>query len=357
MHKFSRRAWIAGAALAPQGAAQEILRLPQKVRLAILGLEGHIGEILGPLDRLPDVEIVAISDPDPHLTAQVARGKHCTNAHQYRDWRELLDREKLDMAGICGTNGERAEIILECARRNLDVVAEKPLAATTVDLERLQKAVEQSGIRLTMLISMRFEGIYRAMRDIVESGEIGEVAQIAAQKSYKLGERPEWMRNRATFGGTIPYIAVHMVDLMRWSSGRELVEAASFQGRVDYPHLRQMENTTATVFRLDNGGTAALHMDYLRPDVAPTWGDDRLRLAGTRGVVEYQAATGVTLITVKDAPRQIRDLPRDRSLFIDFLESIYLQKTAGLTLKDIYRVNHIVLAARDSADEHQIVRL
>ena len=118
-----------------------------------------------------------------------------------------------------------------------------------------------------------------------------------------------------------------------------------------------MENTTATVFRLDNGGTAALHMDYLRPDIAPTWGDDRLRLAGTRGVVEYQAATGVTLITGKDAPRQIRDLPRDRSLFIDFLESIYLQKTAGLTLKDIYRVNHIVLAARDSADEHQIVRL
>jgi len=287
----------------------------------------------------------------------VSRGKLCTNAHQYRDWRELLDREKLDMAGICGTNGERAEIILECARRKLHVVAEKPLAITTLDLERLQKAVEQSGIRLTMLISMRFEGIYRAMRDIVESGEIGEVAQIAAQKSYKLGERPEWMRNRATFGGTIPYIAVHMVDLMRWSSGRELVEAASFQGRVGYPHLRQMENTTATVFRLDNGGTAALHMDYLRPDIAPTWGDDRLRLAGTRGVVEYQAATGVTLITGKDAPRQIRDLPRDRSLFIDFLESIYLQKTAGLTLKDIYRVNHIVLAARDSADEHQIVRL
>ena len=70
-----------------------------------------------------------------------------------------------------------------------------------------------------------------------------------------------------------------------------------------------MENTTATLFRLDNRGTAALRMDYLRPETAPTHGDDRLRLAGTRGVLEYQAATGLTLVTAKEKPRVITDLP------------------------------------------------
>jgi predicted dehydrogenase len=361
MRNISRRAWLwqapSGVALASQAATSQVLRLPRKLRLAIIGLEGHIGEILEPMDRLPDVELVAVQDHNPALTHEVATGKHGAGAREYRDWRELLDHEKLNIVGICGANGERAGIILECTKRKLHVVAEKPLAITATDLERVKQAVTESGIRLTMLIEMRFEGTYRALKQIVDAGEIGEVAQISAQKSYKLGERAEWMRNRATFGGTIPYIAIHMVDLIRWTSGRELVEAVSFQGRVGFPHLRDMENTTATIFRLDNHGTAALHMDYLRPDTAATWGDDRLRLAGTRGVAEYQAATGVTLVTAGRPPRQIQDLPSNGSLFLDFLSSVYLGKPASLDLKDIYRVNEIVLAARDSADRHTFARI
>jgi predicted dehydrogenase len=348
---------MAGVALASQAATHEVVRLPKKVRLAILGLEGHTSEILDSVNQVPDVELAAVWDRDPKFAHDFAAGKHGRGAREYADWRELLDHEKLDMVGICGTNGERAEIILECARRKLHIVAEKPLATASAELDRVKQAVAESGIRLTMLIPMRFEAVYRALQQIVASGEIGEVAQISAQKSYKLGERAEWMRNRSTFGGTIPYIAVHMVDLIRWTSGRELVEAVSFQGRVGFPHLREMENTTATIFRLDNQGTAALHMDYLRPDTTPTWGDDRLRLAGTRGVAEYQAATGVTLVTANQAPRQIRELPPDGSLFLDFLASVYLGKPAGLDLRDIYRVNEIVLAARDAADQHRFMRL
>lgn len=356
MRKLSRRAWVAGAALASQVAARQAVRLPKKVRLTLIGLEGHIGEILDPMDRLPDVQLVALQDPDPQLIARVAENKHAAGARRYGDWRELLNLESPDMVAICGTNGERAGIILECAKRKIHIVAEKPLAITVEDLGRVRQAIAQSGVHLTMLIEMRFEARYRALKQIVERGDIGEVAQIAAQKSYKLGERAEWMRNRATYGGTIPFIAIHMVDLMRFTSGREITEAASFQDRVGHPELHDMENTTATIFRLDNRGTAALHMDYLRPDTAPSWGDDRLRLAGTRGVVEYQAATGVTLVTSDRPPREIRDLPPDGSLFIDFLESVYHGAPTGLSLADIYRANEIVLAARDAADRHQIVK-
>lgn len=352
---MTRRAWVAGAALAARAAEKTIVRLPQKVRLAILGLEGHISEILGPLDRLPDVELAAVQDPNAALVAQV-REKHAS-ARPYSDWRELLDREKLDMVGVCGTNGERAEILMACAQKKLHIVAEKPLAITIADLERVKRAVAENGVRLTMLISMRFQANYRALKEIVDSGAIGEVAQMSAQKSYKLGERPDWMLRRATFGGTIPYIGIHMVDLMRWTSGRELVETVSVEGRVGFPKLGEMENTTSTIFRLDNGGTAALHMDYLRPETSPSWGDDRLRLAGTRGVAEYQAATGVTLVTDKHGPRTVTELPASGSLFLDFLGSVYNNSRLVLELKDIYRVNEIVLDAREAADRREVIQI
>ena len=73
-----------------------------------------------------------------------------------------------------------------------------------------------------------------------------------------------------------------MVDLMRWTSGREFTEAVSFQTRVGFPEIKEMKNVTGSMFRLDNGGVALLQMDYLRPKLAATHGDDRLRVAGPK---------------------------------------------------------------------------
>ncbi|MCL5742579.1 MAG: Gfo/Idh/MocA family oxidoreductase [Acidobacteria bacterium] len=349
---MTRRTLLAGAAF-----EQQTLRLPRKIRLGMIGLEGHIGEILTPLKLLPDVEIVAACDADERAMGRLKRVPNAAQIRFYKDYRQLLAREKPDMAAVGGPNGSRAAIILACAERKLHVVAEKPLAIERPDLERIRRAVAANGIRLTMLLPMRFSPAYLAMRQIVAAGEIGEVAQMGAQKSYKLGERPEWMRHRASFGGTIPYIGVHMIDLMRFIGGRDMVEVAAFQNRIGFPELGDMENTTSTIFRLDNGGTAALRMDYLRPETAPTHGDDRLRLAGTGGVLEFQAATGVTLITRKEKPRTITALPAGRSLFVDFLESVYQGKSHALPLADIYRVNEIVLAAREAAERRQVVRV
>lgn len=354
MHKaLTRREWMAGAA-AVRLPAQTTIKLPQQVRLALIGLEGHIGEILDPLDRLPDVKLVAVCDRNAKQRALIADRFH---AHQYASYQEMLDREQLDMAGVCGTNDERAPAIIACAKHKLHIIAEKPLALNQAELAQVKDAVAESRIGLTMLISMRFEAPYLAIKQIVDAGEIGEVAQIGAQKSYKLGERPEWMRHRETFGGTIPYIGIHMVDLMRYTSGREMVEAVSFQSRIGFPEIRDMENTAATLFRMDNGGVAALRLDYLRPETAPTHGDDRLRLAGTRGVVEYQEAMGVTLATAGRKPQRITQLPRSRSLFVDFLDSIYRSKPTGLKAEDCYRATEIVLAARESAERRAIVKL
>jgi predicted dehydrogenase len=324
--------------------------------MALIGLEGHTGEVLRPLPMLPDVELVALCDEDKNALGRAARNKQLAGAKQYTDYRRLLDAEQLDLAAVCGQTGGRAPILVACAERKLHIVAEKPLAIERAALERVKKAVAQNNVHLSMLLPMRFAPVYRAMKHIVDAGEVGEVAQLGGQKSYQLGERPNWMRYKATFGGTIPYIGVHIVDLMRFTSGRDLVEAASFQSRIGFPELGDMQNTTVSVFRLDNGGTAAIRMDYLRPGTAPSHGDDRLRIAGVKGVLEYMAATGLTLITGAKKPHVITDLPPAKSLFVDFLESVYLGKPSGLELRDIYRVSEIVLAAHESAEKRQFVK-
>lgn len=359
VRSLSRRAWMTGAAstaLAAQ-AAPETVRLPRKVRVALIGLGGHTGEIFSQLPRLPDVEIVALQDADEQAVARTARNPRLSAARRYTDYRRLLEQERVELVAVSGSNGARAAGILACVERKLHVIAEKPLAIERADLERVKQAVKRSGVRLSMLLPMRFSPPYLALKQVAASGEIGEVAQIAAQKSYKAGERAAWFKQRATYGGTMPWIGSHMVDLMRWTSGREFTEVFSYETRIGFPELGDMENVTATVFRLDNGGAGTLRMDYFRPATAPTHGDDRLRLAGLKGVVEYQAATGVTVLSEKEKPRVVSELPPAGSVFVDFLESVYNGKAPALSLEDIYRVCDIVLMARQSAEQHRVIRL
>src|SRR3981189_3533500 len=55
-------------------AAVPALRLPKKVRVGVAFMEGHVSEILKPIEGLPDVELVAVSDPKPARIAKLAPG-------------------------------------------------------------------------------------------------------------------------------------------------------------------------------------------------------------------------------------------------------------------------------------------
>ena len=147
-----------------------------------------------------------------------------------------------------------------------------------------------------------------------------------------------------------------MIDLMSFTSGRSFSQAASFQGHVAFPEVVDMQNVTTTMFRLDNGGTATLRMDYLRPASAPSHGDDRLRLAGTKGVVEYKEETGVTVMS-PGGKRVLTTLPRQGSVFADFLLSTYTGAKPALSWQEIVRANEATMAAHEASESGKIVSI
>jgi predicted dehydrogenase len=358
-----RQLFFAAAALAdPPVPAPTPVRLPRKVRLGLLGIEGgHISEIITPLPRLPDVEVVALSDPDAAERARIAAFPRVGGARQYADWQQMLAREELDLVAINNNNGDRARAILACAARGLAVMSEKPLAITRGDLAAIKRAVAAKKIALGMQLPMRFSAAYTTLKKVVTDGLIGEVAQMSAQKSYQIGSsrgpRAAWFYKRASYGGTIPWIGIHMIDLMRFTSGREYRQVAGFQTHLGFPALGDMENVTGSLFRLDNGGVATLHMDYLRPAQAPSHGDDRLRLAGTKGIVEYQESTGLTLVTEDQGPLRLEAARPAHNSFVDYLLATYAGEKPGLPLADIYRVNEIALVAHEAAVRGRVLDL
>ena len=318
-------------------------------RVGLIGLDGHQGQILDGIAQMEPVQLMAIVSDNARAIEAIRRHAAVMEETRfYTDHKALLRNEQLDIVGLCDVNGERVRVLEDCARAGIHLVSEKPLVTTLEDLERVRKVIEDSSVHLSMLLTMRFERSYQAAKTVVEEGCIGEPILANAQKSYRLGERPEWMKHRSSFGGTIPFIGIHALDLIRWVSGRTFTEVMAYHSNAGNPQIKEMEDNATILVKLDNGGTACAHLDYLRPAAAPSHGDDALRIAGTKGIVEVRWGKA-TLLDDQGGPRDL-PLPEADQLFVNFVEGLEGKRKAVITADDAYEMTEICLKAREAAD-------
>ncbi len=352
---WSRREWFASAMTASAFAAP--VKFPQKIRLAIIGQDGHLGDILAPLPQLPDVEVVACFDTSAGAVDGLSKKKGMEKAKPFLDQEKMLDEIKPDVVAVVNDDGGRAKAVLACLQRGIHCIAEKPLAIQRTDLNKIKRVARDSKGRLGMLVPLRYAPQFLALREIVDSGEIGEVLLLGGQKSYKRGASSLWKNKRSSYGSTMLWIGPHLVDLFYFAGRQKMTEVFCWQANVKDPSIGERENVVGAVFRLANGGVAEMRMDYLRPDAAPTHEDDRLRIAGTKGVVEYTAATGVTVISDSGKARRIESLPAARQIFVEYLDSIYNGKPASLSMEEIFHVSDAIQAAEDSSKNGHAVKI
>lgn len=327
-------------------------------RVAMIGTAArHWDYLLEPVASMDNLQLVAVSDADEEGLASLKRNKAYTRETKvYDGYQEMLEKESPNIAGIWSTNDRHPECIAAAAQAGAHIFTEKPIAISLAGLERARNAVEKACVHLTMALSMRTEGTYRKVRELIREGVIGIVTQCSCQKSYKVGERPLWEQKRESLGGTIPYIACHSLDLLRWCSGLEFVKGAAFHNNVGNPAMGEMENTAGLICLADNGATVTVRLDYCRPDTGPTWGDDRIRFAGTDGIVEIQKGK-IELITRTQGPHPVEPLTGEISLLGSMLEAIEGRGEAILPAEDCYRITEIVLKLRDAADTQSMTTL
>jgi predicted dehydrogenase len=327
-------------------------------KVGLIGLEGHHGVILEGILRHEDSVLSAVTSRN-EMAIRLLKGHRAVTDKTtfYHDYRQMLREEDLDIVGVCNVNADHAEAIEACARAGANVIAEKPLATTLEDLNRVREIVGKSDVKATMLLTMRFEPAYKRMREIIMNGEIGEPVLATAQKSYRLGIRPDWMKRRESFGGTIPFIGIHMLDLIRWTTGKEFVEGMAYHSNVAHPEIGEMEDNASILLKLDNNGTATVRLDYLRPMSAPTHGDDRLRIAGSKGVIEAtENGLRLTLIAPSKGVVEL-EIPEKDYLYLDFVESIEQGRKPRASFEEACKATEISLKLRDSADRGQKVSL
>lgn len=161
----------------------------------------------------PQVKLVAGSSRDEGRRKRFE--ERMGSGRTYADWREMLAAEKLDIVGIATNSPYHAEITTACAEAGVRaVLCEKPIATRLSDADRAIAACRRSGTILAVNHQRRWHPLWRAVRDEIRAGTIGEVRHAVAH----------WTSGRLGNVGT------HWFDALRMLLG---AEAEAVSGTLD----------------------------------------------------------------------------------------------------------------------------
>ena len=320
------------------------------MRLAFLGGFGH-HYLRGALASHPDWQIAVSGDGhDTEAAHNLCNG--IQGARWFADPLDLLDDFRPDCVSIGAVYALNGDLAAHALERDISVVSDKPIATNWSQLDCLRELTEGTNRVLLTEFPFRSQPEFRAARHAVQCGHIGEVVLATAQKSYRFGaSRPAWYADRDLYGGTLLWIASHAIDVIHFCTGVPYKRATGTGGNLSRPGYGSMEDHVAALFELANGGTALVHADFLRPQSAPTHGDDRLRIAGTRGVVEVRDGRCL-LIEGAEGERDITDSVRDRPVHEELLAALRGESTEFYSTKESLEIASVLLQARDAADSH-----
>ncbi len=265
----------------------------------------------------------------------------------YDDYKAMIDAEKPDIAIVNPWFNDNGKVALFCCEHGIHTFCEKPLATDFETLDKLKKTASKSGIILAGMFDSRYMPHFKTVKNAIISGEIGEVRLMNSRKSYKLGTRPDFYKSRETYCGILPWVAIHAIDWMAWLSGEKYTNVTALHSSSSNGGNGDMDITSSALFSMTNGVIATVSADMYRPSTAKTHGDDRVRVVGTRGVIE---AAGGKVRLINDKTDGEIELPLEPAgdIFDDFLAQIRGESN-DLTLESCLESTYWSLKADESA--------
>ena len=244
----------------------------KKVRLGILGMgnmgSGHLENVLK--GQCPEVEITAVCDLNP---ARLEFAQSRLEAHRsanpdktyadiacFADGDEMFGSGLVDAVIIAIPHYGHPEYAMKAMKAGLHVMCEKPAGVYTLQVrEMMAEADKHPELKFGMMFNQRTNHIYRKVKEIMESGELGALKRTSwiitnwyrPQAYYDSGAwRATWSGEG---GGVLLNQCPHNLDLFQWICGMPVkVDAKLHFGKW---HDIEVEDDVTAYLEYPNGAT------------------------------------------------------------------------------------------------------
>lgn len=231
-----------------------------QVRLGIIGIgnmgSGHCRNILE--GKCPDVKLAAVADLSEERRG-FAKENYPADVAIFADGMEMLDSGLIDAVIVAVPHYEHPKYVMAALERGIHAMSEKPAGVYTKQVREMNEAAAKSDAIFAMMFNQRTDHIYRKMKEIVESGELGAIRRTnliitnwyRPQAYYDSGAwRATWAGEG---GGVLLNQCPHNLDYWQWICGMPK-KVQAFMSFGKYHDIEVEDDVTAYV-EYPNGAT------------------------------------------------------------------------------------------------------
>lgn len=287
--------------------------------------------------RIRGAKLTALCDTSE---ANLQSASQALDVHNlFSDYRTAIQSKGVDAVVIVAPTFLHREIACFAAEHGKHIFLEKPMAITVAECDAINTAVAKANVKLQIGFMRRFDDGFKRAKDLLTSGELGQVMIIKSTGRGPGGPGP-WMYDLKKSNGIVAEVNSHDIDSLFWFTGLEAQRIQAMghnfkcpDAKVQFPDF--YDNVVAT-FGFSGGtmgvvdGTCPAHYGY----------DARVEILCEKGLLlvgstQQQTATQVTLEgrVIGQAVKSWRNLFKDayQAEMESFLESIRSGKETLVT--------------------------
>jgi len=287
-------------------------------------------------------EVVGCADVVEEHTERFTDAFDLPDDAGFTDYEAMLAALEPDIVGICTPPTVREDIVLgAAAAESVDAIhCEKPLAHTPGGCHRTVEACEEGGVQLSVHHQQRMSESAQRIRDLVESGEVGEVRRIE-------GSRED-----------LAEAGIHQVDLCNYFNGDRGVEWVL--GGLDYSRERikkgvHNETQTVAIWAYENGVHAV--WESMPKDAGAnrlTGGaiDTNNRIVGTDAVIERPNSDTFRIRRWEDGEWNDVDCTgndNDQRAITEVVDALEEDREPDISGKNVLPASDLVFGIRESS--------
>ena len=227
----------------------------------------HMGDLLRMAHEHPDAELVGICDEKPERMADAARKFSISADRVFTDYRACLETTQPDLVILCPATGEHALWTQRVAEFGVNIMIEKPFAASLADADAMIAAQRATGKLLAINWPIRWFPGYITTKRLLDEGLIGEVTSFHHYGGnrgplYHLADKVEqvptaemkaasWFYKAALGGGSLLDYAGYGATIGTWfQNGRKPLEVTCV---MDEPAGLEVDEHSVTICRYAHG--------------------------------------------------------------------------------------------------------
>ena len=254
------------------------------LKVGILGL-GRMGKLhLMNALHIKGVKVAAVADRKRSNLRIAERLK----VQNYKDYRELIDSENIDVVVISLPNFLKRESIAYALEKNLDIFLEKPIARNFIEASEIVESTRRQGTRLMVGVNCRYFDSIQKLKMMLDEGRLGDIVIANSELvvngpfSHPLEPKPVpswWFDREKAGGGALLDLGYHLLDIYNWMFG-DLEVSGSF---LDYRFNLPVEDGATVIVRSRKTGTrGVINVGWFSKTIFPQY-NFRVNLHGTVG--------------------------------------------------------------------------